>query len=775
MQLIDALTEAIRNAARHNPDVQLAPACILWTDCDQQWEPVVPRLQLEVPELLQLGDYQPDNRKGPAIWLRCVIAGLVDAVPLTSGRTPILYLPGVSRQDLRAVESCPDPLKPLAELQYRGVIWSQVNAKDWTILAFLKSNQGGLGLDVAQDTDTKRAMQLALYRLLDQDLTTLRGNHLNSVFFNTIVTGDPVRDLLMWLDQGDAFRLSRDENAWRGFVEICKSQLGFDPENDGPLKAAGLLAARKGPWENVWSRFREAPSRYATLPSLIRKTSPPMDFFEDKSSWPQWNEQQETSLRQTLAAIAKSPPHTARQRLAEANLEHEPRRQTVWADLGEAPLAQAVQDLAAVAAGTSQSLAAGTATDVASAYRVSGWAVDAALLDAFAAVTKPEDRAAVEAVAQTIYLPWLDDAARHLQSWVDKHAYPATASSDQQSAKDYPCGHCLVFVDGLRLDLAKRLSQLLTDRGFEVGERLYWAALPSVTATAKPAVTPVGHLITGQEVNADFEPSVAATGQSLRGGYHLRKLLTDDGWQVLDRDQTGDPIGRAWTEIGTIDHEGHQRGAQLPRHLPSILSDVAERISQLIAAGWQSIRIVTDHGWLFCPGGLPKAELPAALSENTWGRCAAIKPGASTDETLYAWHWNPNLQFALAPGVRCYRSGVEYTHGGLSPQECVLIELAVTSTVVATSGVKIEDVVWKGMRCKVSIEGDVTGLHLDIRSHAGNRDSTITMQSRPLKADGTASVVVDDDRLEGHDATIVVINSDGQLVAQQDTVIGKNE
>lgn len=286
MQMIESLTAAVRDAARHNPDVQLAPACILWTDGDRQWEPVVPRLQLEIPELLQLGDYQPDNRKGPAIWLRCVIAGLVNAVPQTPGRTPILYLPGVSRQDLRAVESCPDPLKPLAELQYRGVIWSQVNAKDWTILAFLKSNQGGLGLDVAQDTDTKRAMQLALYRLLDQDSTTLRGNHLNSVFFNTIVTGDPVRDLLMWLDQGDAFRLSRDENAWRGFVEICKSQLGFNPENDGPLKAASLLAARKGPWENVWSRFREAPSRYATLPSLIRKTSPPMDLFEDKSSWP---------------------------------------------------------------------------------------------------------------------------------------------------------------------------------------------------------------------------------------------------------------------------------------------------------------------------------------------------------------------------------------------------------------------------------------------------------------------------------------------------------
>ena len=57
------------------------------------------------------------------------------------------------------------------------MIWSQVNAKDWTILAFLKSNQGGLGLDVAQDKEAKHAMQLALYVILDEELERLQGNH----------------------------------------------------------------------------------------------------------------------------------------------------------------------------------------------------------------------------------------------------------------------------------------------------------------------------------------------------------------------------------------------------------------------------------------------------------------------------------------------------------------------------------------------------------------------------------------------------------------------
>lgn len=94
----------------------------------------------------------------PAIWLRCIIADRIDQIIRPEDLRPIIYLPGISRQDIRAVESCPDHLKPLAELQYRGVIWSQANAKDWTVLAFLKSSQGGMGLDVSQDTESKNAM-----------------------------------------------------------------------------------------------------------------------------------------------------------------------------------------------------------------------------------------------------------------------------------------------------------------------------------------------------------------------------------------------------------------------------------------------------------------------------------------------------------------------------------------------------------------------------------------------------------------------------------------
>jgi hypothetical protein len=97
---------------------------------------------------------------------RCAKAGNEgNGSEIPEGATPIVYLPGVSRQELRAVQECPGSLKPLVELQYWGVCWTQKNGKDWTVEAFLVSEEGGLGLDVARDATTRRAMLGALAQL----------------------------------------------------------------------------------------------------------------------------------------------------------------------------------------------------------------------------------------------------------------------------------------------------------------------------------------------------------------------------------------------------------------------------------------------------------------------------------------------------------------------------------------------------------------------------------------------------------------------------------
>lgn len=84
-----------------------------------------------------LATYAPDRRTGPTIWIRCALARTPPALP-ASGNVPVLYLPDFSRDELRAVESCPPLLRPLAELQYRGCFFG-VDGKDWTVPAFFSS------------------------------------------------------------------------------------------------------------------------------------------------------------------------------------------------------------------------------------------------------------------------------------------------------------------------------------------------------------------------------------------------------------------------------------------------------------------------------------------------------------------------------------------------------------------------------------------------------------------------------------------------------------
>ncbi len=783
--ILSALIKRLRFAADFNPDVQVAPRCILWTDYERQWESIIERLQDEIPELLVLGDYEPEKRTGPAIWLRCVIAQEVEGISFSDGSTPILYLPGVSRQDLREVENCPAFLKPLVFLQYLGVIWSQVNGKDWTILAFLKSRQGGLGLDVARDRATLNAMQLSLSRFLDEDVEFLRGKHLDKDYFNTLLTsGDLVRDLLQWLDQGEAFRKTHESNEWRAFVEVCQSWFDFHPEDDGILTGVAKLASHEGAWKAVWERFCEAPKRYPNIPAQIRSCQPPIETIfwftakEKYEGWPQWNENKEDTLRQALLELKKHPPHEARREIEELAKQHSARKDLVWAELGEAPLACAIEDLKVLAEITSKSLSAGTIEDLVNGYIHSGWKADNAVLQILAHVKRQEDLEAVTTAIRSIYLPWVEESARYLQSIVEQKGYPFQKATSLQKLSLDKTGECLLFVDGLRFDIARRLKALLLKAGFHVEEKSKWVALPSITATGKPAVSPLAHLFQGKWATTDFEPSIIETGQSLKGGYYLKKLLKDSGWSVLDKAEVGDGKGRAWCEFGDIDHEGHERGWKLAKYLEEILIEIKDRVESLISAGWSSIRIVTDHGWLLMPGGLPKIDLPSSLTENKWGRCAVIKDGAKTDEHLFPWFWNSEQYFAIANGISCYRKGEEYAHGGLSLQECLTLELTVSAGhngQLFARNIEITDISWKGLRCKVAIEGNVSSLKLDIRKQAGNSSTSIVMNVKPIKDNGISSVVVEDEELEGTDAVVVLLDVAGKPIAQRTTVVGGDD
>src|SRR5271169_696322 len=102
--LVEELAAALKSAAQaYAAGDQVAPCSVLWPDPERLWECVMPELQPLLPELFLLGSYAPGKRTGPALWLRCVEARVVEGAP-SAGTTPMFYLPGISREKLRVAE-----------------------------------------------------------------------------------------------------------------------------------------------------------------------------------------------------------------------------------------------------------------------------------------------------------------------------------------------------------------------------------------------------------------------------------------------------------------------------------------------------------------------------------------------------------------------------------------------------------------------------------------------------------------------------------------------
>ena len=767
--VIEALVRSLETATKFNPNDVVRPDVVLWTDYDSQWLPMISNLRRLVPQLLVLGDYEPQNRTGPAIWLRCILDRAIEDLQVPEDKTPIIYLPCVSRQELRAIQECPDSLKPLVELQYRGVCWTQKNGKDWTVEAFLVAENGGLGLDVAHDVATRRSMLGALTELATTSVERLRGRHLEAEDFDRLFSDDPAKDLLHWLSDPEHVKSTWSSSRWRAFRSRSKAELKFDPEKDGALVAADLLGRRKGPWAPIWERFAESPALFQGLPELLRGAMP-IDLFGDPSSWPQSHEEGEAELRKGLLALENTSPPAARDRLIELEKDHGARREWVWARLAKTTLCGALEHLAVIADHTRKKLGGTSVAEMAKLYVDSAWEVDSAALAAAATVKSSADARAVGTALNAIYRPWLESAAEHLQELADKEPLPGY---DDQRLEDLLVepGGVILFADGLRFDLSQWLAAGMREKRWSFTVATRWAGLPTVTATAKPAVSPIATGIKGLTLGEDFLPATANGGQPLTTHW-FRKLLGEAGYQYLGSDETGDPSARAWTEHCEFDKLGHSQQGRLASRVEEQVELLLERIESLLDTGWHEVRVVTDHGWLWLPGGLPKVELPKYLTASRWARCAAIKGDSNVEVPTVRWHWNSNERVAIAPGIACFGSGYEYAHGGLSLQESLIPIIRVTgSPATNQSASKVADVSWAGLRCRVRIEPTQASLSVDLRTKVNDPGSSVSAL-RKVDANGSASLLVENDDLEGVPAAVVLLDASGNVIAKQPTIIG---
>ena len=174
------------------------------------------------------------------------------------------------------------------------------------------------------------------------------------------------------------------------------------------------------------------------------------------------------------------------------------------------------------------------------------------------------------------------------------------------------------------------------------------------------------------------------------------------------------------------------------------------------------------------PGGLPKVELKAFLTETRWSRCAALKTEAQTDTQTFKWYWNPTVMMTSPPGAGSYRAGIEYAHGGVSLQELVTPVIRISSTPSPGTAARLLDAKWTGAKCRVSVGGECAGMRVDIRTSQTDVNTSLLTdkQAREITTDGKVSVFLEDDADIGKQADIVLLDASGQVIHALHTILG---
>ncbi|MBN9589012.1 MAG: hypothetical protein BGN85_00340 [Alphaproteobacteria bacterium 64-11] len=758
------------------------PAALLWPDPERQWHfafaDLRRRLASQHVALYALGDdYTPDDGIGPAIWLRCLIEA-PDA-PNLKGLVPdakhsVILLPGISWRDLREPLTLAKNAQMLVDLQYRGDVFRQRRqARDWTVATFLRDPDQGLGLDVATDSRTDESARRALVGLLDLPLDGWRDKRLSADDFDGLLIEDKERDLLRWIADPDSARAIFTTAAWNAFGDQVERDFKIDLELKGALQTATeRLVRRSGAWARVWNRLAAEPQQFRAVCDRIREATAPKQGnllgMEDGDAItsPHDNAIAEKMLTLELGEVAQLPSREAAAKIMALEERHRDRRDTLWAKLGEAPLARALEPLARLAAATEAALPGDDLTAIATAYCEDGWHVDCALMETIAAAGTRED--IVGRAAGALYRPWVDPLARRFRAALE-------AAGD--SARPHPLavepGTLVLFVDGLRMDIGQAVAERLNNAGVPASLAWRLSPVPTLTATAKPLVTPVGDSIGGKGKVEAFQPLETSSGRPVTLDV-LRRAMLARGMQVLEHNEVlapEKPSAIGYAECGNIDNDGHNMGLRLAGQLDTEVARIADYAAALHAAGWPRVRIVTDHGWLLMPGGFEGVRLPPSAVIAKGSRAAILQEHAAAELAFLPWHWDKSVRVAVPPGAEAFRAGEVYSHGGVSPQECVIPDITVGGhAAAASSAVRIGAITWRRLRLTVEITGELTDVTVEVRRKERDPASRIDVSSTVEGA--RARLTISDDVEEGDPVLVVLIDRHGSVIDARATRVG---
>lgn len=764
--LLHHIIQSLESAKKHNTSQTVAPQVILWPDPDRQWLSVVDTLREHIELFLTYGDYKPEILQGPAIWLKCMVDQSLPEANWDEETIPVIYLPGIAKDDFKKIEEASDALQPLMEYQFTGQLWTQENGREWSVLAFLQNKDHGLGLEVNRDGATREALIKALPRIIEDGEVVYR-KKIDADYLNELLFPQVIPTLLDWVERGDQALATFSMDHQSSFREVVKSQYGVELNYSIVLDIVRKLGCQQPPWHPVWQYFANAPHKYPKILKYLRDAKPEDlgvgIFAIPASSWPQVNEEKERELIEAIVKWRRKDPAGIGNALKSLEKEHAPRLSWIWAELGQSNMALVLPELTKIAALTTKSFPAASVAEIVQYYTEEGFQIDAALRSIYSRDLGEEQLSAVQVVIDLCYKPWLERMTGKFQELIKADHRVLYSSYKDREYADF-----VLFVDAFRYDLAREFFEKNKNQ-FQMELGHSWAGVPSVTPTSKPSVSPIIGAINNQSEWSEFKAQLIS-GKTL-SPYYFKAELSKVGYQAINGpSDIADPQQKYWMEIGDIDKRGHQEQASMLRRIPEMMEDLRRKIEAILKKGVKNIQIVTDHGWLLLPGNLPKESLHRNLAETRWGRCVLLKEGVNTDYLYLPWSWNPDILIAFAPGISFFKNNEAYAHGGISIHECLTPMLTISALAASTRSGKIEELTWRGMRLNIMTSGTDGDYQMDVRTKWDEASSTVAESVRMKDRDEWTLVVNGD--YEGQAASLVLLNQEGIIIDKKLLQIG---
>ena len=219
----------------------------------------------------------------------------------------------------------------------------------------------------------------------------------------------------------------------------------------------------------------------------------------------------------------------------------------------------------------------------------------------------------------------------------------------------------VIVCDGLRLEIADCVVDGYDKSGVKVNKKTAFAVLPSVTENGMSALFGCEEPTTSAQVRFDT----------------LREVYNDVNIIQLDKLNDGTTSNRLVLLYGDIDQTGEKKQMGALKDIDNYESELRECIKLLFKLGYQKVVLTADHGFVIT-GILDEADKeprPSSYVAKVEERYVLCEDPLYDDDLIEcegSYLGSSYQYYAKTDKPFRTRGAYGYSHGGFTPQECII-------------------------------------------------------------------------------------------------------